>query len=181
MAIKTMSHSSGKGIWSDGWHTLTISNAEYGDWNRKKFLDVLFEGYPETFNLRVFEGINKETREEFAISKFFKMANAGIIDIIKSPDGKQAVQYDDDEEGLINKSINVFFYKEERNGKSFIKAFNQIAPIAQDGNVISYSDDDVSFWKRVAEENLEKYTSKDSNVSNTSSHANETNDEDIPF
>ena len=31
MAIKTMSHSSGKGIWSDGWHTLTISNAEYGD------------------------------------------------------------------------------------------------------------------------------------------------------
>ena len=43
MAIKTVSHSTGSGIWSDGWHTLTINKAEYGDWNGTRFLDLFFE------------------------------------------------------------------------------------------------------------------------------------------
>ena len=64
MAIKTISHNTGGGTWSKGWHTVVINKAEYGDWNGKKFLDILFDDYPETFNLRVFEGINKETRED---------------------------------------------------------------------------------------------------------------------
>ena len=105
MAIKTMSHSSGNGTWSEGWHQLTIESAEYGDWNGKKFLDIYFEGYPKTFNLRVYEAHNKETHEEFAIAKFFKLANAGIIDKVKSPSGKEAVQYDDDAKGLTGKGI----------------------------------------------------------------------------
>tara|TARA_Y100000593_G_scaffold93810_1_gene190125 strand:+ start:1912 stop:2454 length:543 start_codon:yes stop_codon:yes gene_type:complete len=180
MAIKTISHSTGKGTWSEGWHTLTIGSAEYGDWNGKRFLDVLFEGYPETFNLRVYEGINNETREEFAISKFFKMANAGIIDVIASPDGKKAIQYDDEADGLVGKVVNVLFVKEERNDKTFMKPFNQIAPIAQDGDVISYSEDDVNFWKKVSEENHAKYTSKSSTTSNTSSHTNNA-EPSVPF
>ena len=83
MAIKTMSHSSGNGKWTEGWHTLTINDAKYGDWNGKRFLDIFFEGYPNTFNLRVYEAVNNETHEEFALAKLFKLANAGIIDKVK--------------------------------------------------------------------------------------------------
>ena len=36
-----------------GWHTLTISNAIYGDYNGTKFLDVWFDNYPENFTMRV--------------------------------------------------------------------------------------------------------------------------------
>ena len=92
MAIKTMAHNSGNGTWSEGWHQLTINKAEYGDWNGKEFLDVWFEGYPDNFNLRIYEAVNKETHEEFALAKFFRLANAGIIDKIKSPSGKEAIQ-----------------------------------------------------------------------------------------
>ena len=28
-----------------GWHTVTISEAEYGDWNGTKYIDIYFEGY----------------------------------------------------------------------------------------------------------------------------------------
>ena len=67
MAIKTMSHSSGSGKWTAGWHTLTINKAEYGDWNGKRYIDTFFDGYPETFKLRTFENFTKETHEDFLI------------------------------------------------------------------------------------------------------------------
>ena len=111
MAIKTMAVSSGNVQWSEGWHTLTISSAKYGAWNDTRILDVYFEGYPDTFNHRVFEAFDKETHEEFAIAKLFKLANAGIIDTVKSPSGKEAIQYDDDAIQLEGKRINVFLYK----------------------------------------------------------------------
>ena len=85
MAIKTMSVSSGGGQWTEGWHTLTISKAEYGDWNGTRVLDLYFEDYPETFNHRIFEAFDKETHEEYSLAKFFKLCNAGLIDKIKSP------------------------------------------------------------------------------------------------
>ena len=112
MAIKTMAASSGDGKWTEGWHTLTISKADYGDWNDKRYLECKFDGYPDNFTLRVYEAHNKETHEEFALSKFFKLCNAGIIDKIKSPSGKEAIQYDDDEKGLVGKQINALFYKD---------------------------------------------------------------------
>ena len=152
MAIKTMSHSSGNGKWTEGWHTLTISEASYDDWNGKTFLDIWFEGYPKTFKLRVYEAHNKETHEEFALAKFFKLANAGIIDKVKSPSGKEAIQYDDDEKGLIGKSINGFFYKEGE----YTRVSDRIAPVPQKGDIISYNESDVEFWKGVTEKHIKE-------------------------
>ena len=150
MAIKTMSNNSGNGTWAEGWHQLTIESAEYGDWNDKKFLDIWFEGYPKTFKLRVYEAHNKETHEEFALAKFFKLANAGIIDKVKSPSGKEAIQYDDDSKVLAGKSINGYFYKDGE----YMRVSDRIAPVAHKGNVLSYNDDDVNFWKSVTEKHI---------------------------
>ena len=163
MAIKTMSHSSGNGTWSEGWHELTIDAAEYGDWNGKKYLDVNFEGYPRNFNLRIYEAHNKETHEEFALAKFFKLSNAGIIDKIKSPNGKEAIQYDDEPKGLIGKKINALFYKDGE----YIKVSNRIAPVVQQGDVLSYTLDDVIFWKGVSEKYEETRAKKTPAVADT--------------
>ena len=94
MAIRTMTLSSGDGKWTTGWHQLTVTDVKPGVWEgpekTKKFIDLFFDGYPETFKLRVFQAHNKENHEEFAIARFFKFANAGVIDIIKSSDGKES-------------------------------------------------------------------------------------------
>ena len=178
MAIKTMSHSSGGGKWSEGWHTLTISKGEYGDWNDKKYIDIFFDGYPETFKLRVFQAQNKENHEEFAIARFFKFANAGVIDIIKSSDGKEALQYDDDVKGLVGKQINGFFYMDNKGDKQYAKISDRIAPTVQLGDIISYSEDDVLYWKSVSEKHYNEYLKKSESNTPTASNSEE---ENTPF
>ena len=44
----------GTGLWNEGWHTLSITKAEYGTYNDSKYIDVWFEGYPDNFNMRVY-------------------------------------------------------------------------------------------------------------------------------
>ena len=176
MAIKTMSHSSGSGIWAEGWHKLAISKAEYGDWNGTKYLDVRFEGYPDTFKLRVYSAENKETHEEFALTRFFKLTNAGIIDKIKSPSGKEAIQYDDDESELIGKELHGYFYKDG----DFVRVSDRIAPVAQDGKILSYNDENVDFWKSVAEKHVKEYVKKSTPAVSSTTTTDITSD-DIPF
>ena len=176
MAIKTMSHNSGNGTWSEGWHQLTVTEAEYGDWNGKRFLDVWFEGYPKTFKLRVYEAHNKETHEEFALAKFFKLSNTGIIDKVKSPSGKEAIQYDDEASGLVGKSINGYFYKEGE----YTRVSDRIAPTAQQGEVLSYNEDDVNFWKSVAEKHVNERVKKSTPIIKDATTEN-VSEEDIPF
>ena len=44
MAIRTMSASTGGGSkYSEGWHDATITKAEYGEWNGKKYLELSFD------------------------------------------------------------------------------------------------------------------------------------------
>ena len=167
----------GTGLWNDGWHEITISEAEYGDWNDTKYIDIFFEDYPDTFKLRTFEMHNKETHEEFVVAKLFKFANAGIIDLIKSPDGKEALQYDDDVKHLIGKHINVLFYKEKKGEKEFIQASNRVAPTVFIGDVVSFSESDVDYHKSVAEVAQEKYGKK----SDAPDVSNSEIKENIPF
>ena len=53
----------GSGLWTEGWHTMKINKAEYGDWNGTKYLDLWFDGYSENFNMRVYEKISKNGEE----------------------------------------------------------------------------------------------------------------------
>ena len=69
-----------------GWHTLTATKAQYGEWNDTKYIDVWFQDYPESINLRVYAKTGKDG-EEFAIGRLFRFANAGIMEVAKSENG----------------------------------------------------------------------------------------------
>jgi hypothetical protein len=162
MALKTMSVSEGNGQYAAGWHELEISKAEYNEWNDKKVIDIWFKDYSEQFKVRVFSAFSKDTNEEFAIARLFKVANAGIVSVLKDASGKNPViQYDDESEGLIGKKVNVFVYKQKGNdGKEYSNPFNRFAPIAQKGEHLSYSNDDVSFYKANVEKACKTYLEK---------------------
>ena len=84
----------GPSPYSEGWHTVTISSAEYGEWEGNegpvKYLDVYFDGYSDKMNLRVYAKTNKDG-EEFAIGKVFRFANAGITDALDDGEGNMLV------------------------------------------------------------------------------------------
>ena len=164
MAIKTMTGgNSGQNPYARGWHTATIKSAEEGTWNDTKYIDVRFENYNDYFKLRVYERHNKETNEEFAIARLFKFANAGIISVLKDQTGnKPVIQYDDDVAGLVGKKLNIYVVDNKKNSE-FAAVWDRYAPVAQEGEHISYSDDDVAFWKKQAEDNHAEYGKVESN------------------
>ena len=84
MAVKTMPMSTGTGLYNEGWHEVTIRQATEGVWegNDKSstYIDLLFEGYADNNNLRIYEVRNRETNEEFKIANLFRYAMAVIIE-----------------------------------------------------------------------------------------------------
>ena len=188
MAVKTMQVSSKRGKFNAGWHELIISKAKDGTWTSKagvdkKYIDLHFEEYPENMNLRIFEMTNKETGEEFKISNLFRYANAGILGVLKDPTGNRPViQYDDDPSSLVGKRINTLFYKEQKTGKEYIRIFDTIAPVEQEGEHISWTGDQVSRLKASAEKNHARMIANV--VANTMDTINVTDQDltsDVPF
>lgn len=153
MAIKTMSSSS-NGDWSIGWKLVTLKNAKYGTYNDTRYVDAWFEEYPETINLRLYEAKSKDTGEEFAIARLFKLANAGIIGEVQNSNGKKSLQYDDEAVNLNGKKLHIFFYKSE---DGYFRVLNRVAPVTQEGEVLSYNDKDVDYWKKQGEKYYEQY------------------------
>ena len=179
MAIKTMSASTGGSKFSEGWHEVTISKATYGDWNGKKYLDLLFTDYPDNMNLRVYEVINKTTNEEFKLANTFKYANAGIVGVLKDPNGKNPlIQYDDEPSGLIDKSINIYIYKERKTGEGYSRIFDDIAPVAQIGEHLSFTPEQVGALKAGVEKRVKSMFDREANSEQT---VNGPNDNDIPL
>ena len=162
MAVKTMSATSGgDGKFDDGWHELTIANATYGTYKApagdKRYITLNFEGYPDNMDLRIYEVYNKTTNEEFKVANLFKYANAGILNVLQDPTGKKPViQYDDEASGLIGKKVNVLFYKERKTGKGYTRMFDNIAPVEQEGEHLSYTTDQVSGIQKSLEKSLDK-------------------------
>tara|TARA_R110002051_G_C8555039_1_gene473292 strand:- start:8 stop:598 length:591 start_codon:yes stop_codon:yes gene_type:complete len=163
MAIKTMSAATGgNSVFSEGWHETTVRKAEYGIYaagsdKQKRYLDIWFEDYPDNMNLRVYETFNKETKHEFAIENIFRYANAGIVSKLEDPTGKNPLlQYDDDEKGLINAKINIFVYKETKTGNNYSRIFEKIAPVAQVGEHLTYTEKDVIGMKKSCEKNYDR-------------------------
>ena len=154
MAIKTITSSSGSD-WSIGWKSVTLKEAKYGMYNDDiRYVDAWFEEYPETINLRLYEAKSKNTGEEFAIAKLFKLANAGILGEVQDTTGKKSLQYDDDAVNLNGKQIQVFFYKNE---EGYFRVLNRIAPVVQSNEILSYNEKDVDYWKGQGEKYYEQY------------------------
>ena len=161
MAIKTMSASTGGSKFEEGWHEVVISKAEYGVYENdvpgtdKKYLDIWFQDYPDNMNLRVYEVYNKTTNEEFKVANIFKYANAGIVGVLKDPNGKHPlIQFDDEPKGLIGKTVSIYIYKENKTGNNYSRIFDNIAPIMQEGEHLSFKGSDVDSIKSGVEKRV---------------------------
>ena len=175
MAIKTMSASTRGSKFEEGWHKVIISKAEYGvyesdipDADDKRYLDIWFEDYPDNMNLRAYEVFNKTTKEEFKVANIFKYANAGIVGVLKDPNGKHPlIQFDDEPKGLIGKTINIYVYKENKSGNNYSRIFDSIAPIVQEGEHLSFKTTDVDSIKSGAEKRGKKILEETASPNNT--------------
>ena len=142
----------GTGLWNEGWHTVTISKAEYGDWQDTKYIDVYFDGYPDNFNMRIYAKIGKDG-EEFAIGNLFRFSDAGITDALESAEGETVIKMNDEAEELIGKTVNAYFYKD---GK-FTRILGQIAPVPFKNIVEEFTEKDVKYFKGRCESFFSKW------------------------
>ena len=142
----------GGGGYSEGWKTVTINKSERGDYNGSKYVDLFFEGYPETLKCRVWEARSGEG-EEFQITNMVRYCNPTVLEEMDK-DGTTAASLDDSPAGLNGKNLQVFFYK-KANGYSEIS--QKVAPAIPFQNVVDNFDD-----TRIAriKESAERYTKK---------------------
>ena len=157
MAVKTMPMSTNTGLYNEGWHEVTIRQATQDVWKgtdgkSSVYIDLLFENYTDTMNLRVFEVRNKETNAEFKLVNLFRYAMAGIIEVLNDPTGKKPIlQYDDDVANLVGTRINAYIYK---NKDGYSEFFDTTAPVEQEGKHYSFTADKVTALKNSAEKNF---------------------------
>ena len=171
MAIKTVTVGSGGSDYEAGWKQLTIKNAKYDHYNGNKFMDIWFEDYPDNLNARVYETVNKTTKEEFRISSWFRFGNAGIQEVIDNGSGKPVITYDDDTENLNGVEINVLFYREDTGDGEYARIWREPAPVVMDTDQLSYTEKDVSFWKTRSERGLSSWQQARNGESETSVEA----------
>ena len=181
MAIKTMTAGGGGGEkFAEGWHEVSISKAEYGTYEsgdaEKRFIELNMQDYPDNMSFRVYETFNKTTKEEFKIANLFKHANAGIVGVLKDPNGKNPlIQYDDDPKNLVGKTIQVYIYKEQKTGNGYSRVFDTVAPVTQEGEHISFTPEQVTSVKNSVFKQVEKKLEAEA------ASASSVSAEDIPF
>ena len=115
----------------EGWQIVIISDAVYGDYNGSKYIDLFFEGYPESLKCRVWEARNQEG-EEFSISNMIRYSNPDVLEE-ENLNGETAATLDDSPAGLKGKGLQVLFYKKD-NG--YTEVFQKTAPAAPFENII---------------------------------------------
>ena len=147
--------SGGGGGFTEGWNHVTISSAKYGEWEGKKYIDVHFDGFPETLNMRVYAKKGKDG-EEFAIGRLFRFANAGITEALESDDGTKVVKLDDSAEQLKGKELNIYLYPDGE----YKRILGQPAPTAFENAIEMFKPSDIEYWKGRAEKYYKDYIQK---------------------
>lgn len=155
MRTLTVKGGGGGNSFAPGWHNVIIETATYGDFEGTQFLDITFEGFPESFNMRTYAKHGKDG-EEFAIGRVFRFANAGICEVSKSDSGDSIVELDDNPEHLISKEIWIFMYKDGE----YYRALNRIAPTEFIGKLETFNEKDVAYWKKNAMDYYTKFVDK---------------------
>jgi len=151
--MRTLTVKQGGSNWATGWHTLTVSKAKYGNYNESKFLEVGFKDYPDNFTLRIYAKVGKDG-EEFAIGNVFRFANAGIQEVLEGTGGDKVVKLDDSAEQMVDKQLNVFFYKDG----DYTRAYSSVAPTVFENSIDTFVERDVEYWKNKAETRFRDYT-----------------------
>ena len=116
---------------SEGWHEVTIENAVVGDYNDSRYIDLFFDGYPESLKCRVWEARNQDG-EEFSVSNMVRYSNPDILEELTT-DGELSASLDDSPAGLKGKSLQVLFYKKD-NG--YTEIFQKVAPAVTFENIV---------------------------------------------
>ena len=176
---RTMTINKGGGTdYEPGWKTITISRAAYGVFNEAQYLDVWFDDFPESLNMRVYEK-KHATGEEFAIGNLFRYANAGITSALEGQGGTKVIKLDDSPEALIGKNVNVYVHKD---GK-YSRVLNQCAPTEFENVVEKFSADDVQYWKERAEKYFREYVQPklEKKLDDVVDTSNSSENDDIPF
>ena len=139
-----------------GWHTLTVSKAKYGQFEESKFIDIWFKEYEEydKLSMRIWAKTGKDG-EEFAIGRLFRFANAGITSVSISDECYSIITIDDKPEELVEKKINVFFYK--KKDKKYTEVLPNIAPTEFQNDLETFNANDVLYWKEQAEKYYKNY------------------------
>ena len=177
--VRTLTVKTGGGSsFSTGWHTKLINKAEYGDFNGTKYLDVWFDDFPESLNMRVYEKKNANG-EEFAIGNLFRYANAGITSALEGTNNTKIIKLDDSPEALIGKNVNVYVHKD---GK-YSRVLNQCAPTEFENMVETFSADDVQYWKDRAEKYFKEYVQPkiEKKLDDVVDTSDSSENDDIPF
>ena len=140
----------------EGWQIVIISDAVYGDYNGSKYIDLFFEGYPESLKCRVWEARNQEG-EEFSISNMIRYSNPDVLEE-ESLDGETAATLDDSPAGLKGKGLQVLFYKKD-NG--YTEVFQKVAPANPFENiVVKFTESRIEKIKTSAEDYQRKRAAK---------------------
>ena len=164
------------GGYDEGWKTIVISEAKKGDYNGSKFIDLFFEGYPETVKCRVWEARNKDG-EEFSVSNMVRYINPTVLEEMDK-DGTAAASLDDSPAGLKGKSLQVLFYK-KANGYSGIS--QKIAPAVPFENIVdNFNEDRIARIKQSAEAYQAKRNEANGVVAETTKKT-EGDSEEIPW
>ena len=96
---------------------------------------------------------------------------------MKDPNGKNPlIQYDDDPKNLVGKTIQVYIYKEQKTGNEYSRVFDTVAPIAQEGEHLSFSPEAVGSIKNGIIKQVEKKLEAEAKSASTTVSA-----DDIPF
>ena len=166
MAITTMTVKKGtsSGNFEPGWKKVSVKSASYGSLdNGAKYIDVYFNEYPDTFNLRVYAKTNKDN-EEFAIANLFRFSNAGIEEVVKSQSDESItnVKINDAASGLVSKEMWIYLYK---NQEGYSRVLQRIAPVEFEGELDKFNENDVSYWKGKAEVYFKQWV--EPNISST--------------
>ena len=159
--MRTLTIKQGGSSWATGWHTLTVSTAKYGTYNDSKFLEIGFSDYPDNFTVRIYAKKDPKSGEEFVIGNVFRFANAGITEVLESTGGDKVVKLDDSAEQMLDKKLNIFFYKDG----DYTRAYSSVAPTVFENGIDTFTESDVEFWKGKAETRFRNYTPGNGTVS----------------
>ena len=145
----------------EGWHEVVMTKAmpgKYTGGEGTKYLDVFFDGFPDTLKLRVHEKFNKETNEEFAVLNLYRFSNSGIKEVLEGSDGSMTIGIDDQPENLIGNKVNVFFYK---NKEGYTNVSEIIAPAIFKNDLEEFDEAGVERMKSSCEGRIKKYLAND--------------------
>ena len=169
----TVTKSTGGG-YDEGWKTVTISNTKRGDFNGSKYIDLFFEGYPETLKCRVWEARNGEG-EEFSVTNMVRYSNPTVLDEMDK-DGTAAASLDDSSAGLKGKSLQVLFYK-KANGYSEVA--QKVAPAIPFENIVdNFTEDRIERIKQSAEAYIKRRLEANGEIK---TETTETSTDEVPW